>query len=155
MKKPLKIAFVALLIIFVMVQFIPHGYNEGATNGNNDISKVVSVPTDVGVILKRSCNDCHSNHTNYPWYAQLQPVRYLLDRHIRQGKEELNFSDFTSYTPRRQKSRLRAIGQSLSEGSMPLSSYTLIHRDAILSVKEKARLQQWVEAAGDSLSLKN
>ncbi|OOQ61987.1 heme-binding domain-containing protein [Mucilaginibacter pedocola] len=155
MKRPLKISFIALLALFIIIQFIPRGHNEGIARGGNDISKATIFPADVNIILQRSCYDCHSNHTEYPWYSKIQPVRYILDDHIRNGKKELNFTEFASYTKRRQRSRLRAIRQSLSEGSMPLSSYILIHRNAILSEKEKQRLQQWAKTAGDSLSLKN
>ncbi|MBS7565673.1 heme-binding domain-containing protein [Mucilaginibacter sp. SMC90] len=155
MKRPLKISFIALLALFIIIQFIPRGHNEGIARGGNDISKATIFPADVNVILQGSCYDCHSNHTEYPWYSKIQPVRYILDDHIRNGKKELNFTEFAGYTKRRQRSRLREIGQSLSEGSMPLSSYILIHRNAILSQKEKQRLQQWAKTTGDSLSLKN
>lgn len=68
-----------------------------------------------------------------------------MDRHVAAGKEELNFNEFATYSLRRRRSRLRAIGESLDEGSMPLTAYTLMHRNAILSRQDKALLTNWVE----------
>jgi hypothetical protein len=155
MRRMLKIAGVVLVLILILVQLIPRDHNDGGLNTLNNIDHVYALPANVGAILKKSCNDCHSNHTNYPWYAQLQPFRYLLDGHIRDGKAELNFNEFGTYSARKQKSKLRAIGESLEEGSMPLSSYTFIHRDAALSKSHKATLASWVKLIGDSSSLKN
>lgn len=145
MKRALKITLVVIGILFMVVQLIPRDHNESGSVQPNDPTKVFPVPANVGAILKKSCYDCHSNHTNYPWYAQIQPFRYMLDGHIRGGKAELNFDEFGSYTARKQRSKLRAIAESLDEGSMPLSSYTLIHRNAILSKEDKLTLANWLK----------
>ncbi|MFA6084865.1 heme-binding domain-containing protein [Mucilaginibacter sp.] len=149
MKRALKITLVVIGILFLAVQLIPRDHNDGRSVQPNNLTKVFPVPASVGAILKKSCYDCHSNRTNYPWYAQIQPFRYMLDDHIRGGKAELNFDEFGSYTPRKQRSKLRAIGESLDEGSMPLSSYTLIHRNAILSKEDKQLLVNWVKSTSD------
>lgn len=150
MKRIIKITGIVLAILFIVIQFIPRDRNDGVAKPIDGITKVYPVPQNIGAILKRSCYDCHSNHTNYPWYAQIQPFRYILDSHIRDGKTDLNFDEFGSYTPRRQRSRLRAIGESLDEGSMPLASYTIIHRDAILSKEDKQLLANWVKSIKES-----
>ncbi|SEN07796.1 Haem-binding domain-containing protein [Mucilaginibacter gossypiicola] len=150
MRRTIKITGAILIAVFILIQLIPRDHNENGPKRVNGIDKVVPVPENVGAILRKSCNDCHSNHTNYPWYAQLQPFRLILDGHIRNGKAELNFDEFGSYTPRRQRSRLRAIGESLDEGSMPLSSYTMIHRDAVLTKEDKLLLENWLKSAGVS-----
>ncbi|SDG12318.1 heme-binding domain-containing protein [Mucilaginibacter gossypii] len=155
MKRIVKITGTVLVTVLLAIQFIPRDHNEKGTKPVNDIAQVISVPENVGAILKKSCYDCHSNNTDYPWYAKLQPFRLMLDRHIRGGKAELNFNEFGTYSSRKQRSRLRAIDESLEEGSMPLSSYTFIHKNAILSKEDKATLMNWVKMAGDSLLLKN
>ncbi|TAE61975.1 MAG: cytochrome C, partial [Bacteroidetes bacterium] len=95
MKKFLRPALIALLGIFVVIQFI-----RPAPNNSGDESKGIAtkypVPADVQTLLKTACNDCHSNSTVYPWYAGIQPVAWWLDDHIRDGKRHLNFSTFTS-----------------------------------------------------------
>lgn len=151
MKRALKISLVLTGTLFLGAQLIPRDHNDGGSAQTGALTKVFPVPGSVGAILKRSCYDCHSNSTNYPWYAQIQPFRYMLDSHITSGKAELNFDAFGTYTARKQRSKLSAIAESLEEDSMPLSSYTLLHRDAILTEAEKTQLMNWVKQTSDSL----
>lgn len=151
MKRLLKPILGVAALLLIAIQFIPRDHNEADNRSENDIASVYKVPENVGLILKKSCYDCHSDRTNYPWYAQLQPVRLMMDNHVRDGKSELNFNAFRSYTARKQRSKMRAIEQSLDEGTMPLSSYTLLHRDAVLSKSDKAILMNWVKQTSDSL----
>jgi hypothetical protein len=145
MKRGLKIGLSTLVILFLVIQFIPRNYNQQGVTAANDLTRIVAVPKDVALVLQRSCYDCHSNHTEYPLYSWLQPIRLMMDRHVSKGKEELNFNEFGTYSTRKQRSKIRAIGESLEEGSMPLSSYTIIHRNAILSKEDKALLLNWVK----------
>ncbi|MDB5154295.1 MAG: Cytochrome [Mucilaginibacter sp.] len=130
----------AIVVLFIVIQLIPRQQNH-RRNVVSDITKIYQVPGNVQAIFKNSCYDCHSNRTNYPWYAQIQPFRYILDSHIKEGKADLNFNDFGTYSKRKQKSKLRAIANSLTEGTMPLSSYLFIHHDAMLSTKDKSLIQ--------------
>jgi hypothetical protein len=155
MKRAFKISVAVIVALSILIQFVPRDHNESGDKPVNDVSKVLPIQPGVQAVLKRSCYDCHSNTTIYPFYARIQPVRYIMDRHIRQGKEELNFNEFGTYSFRKQRSKLRAISESLEEGSMPLFSYTLIHRSAILSKEDKALLMNWVKLANDSLLQKN
>lgn len=118
---------------------------------SNDITKTVVVPEEVHGILEKSCYNCHSNNTDYPWYAYIQPLHWYLNDHIQKGKAELNFNEFDSYSSRRKLNKLRAIESSLEEGTMPLPSYSLIHRKAMLSDAEKTLLLRWLESAKESL----
>jgi hypothetical protein len=150
MNRTVKIIGSGALLLAAM-QFFPRDHNQGKAPAGKTMAEVIQVPSNAQVILKRSCYDCHSDHTNYPWYAQLQPVRYILDGHIRRGKDELNFDEFGDYAARRQRSRIRAIGESLEEGAMPLGSYTMIHRDAILTKEDKATLLNWAKETSSTL----
>jgi hypothetical protein len=149
-----KTAFVAGAI-FVLIQFVQPARNQNGQVLDTDISKMVSVPKNVQSILSKSCFDCHSNNTRYPWYTSIQPGGWFMAYHVRNGKEKLNFSDFGSYTKRRQESKLKSIAKQVEEDEMPLSSYALIHRDAVLSPSEKAAITVWANNARDSLSAKN
>ena len=142
-------------MVFIAIQFLQPTKNESNRILDSEISKIVSTPDSVLYILKDACFDCHSNNTIYPWYSNVQPVGWLLVRHIRKGREELNFSEFGSYTPRRQLSKLTGIANSISDGIMPLSSYKLMHKNSILSTYEKEQLIKWAQQARDSLSVKN
>jgi hypothetical protein len=153
MKTLTKIILV-LLAVFIVIQFIRPERNSGAPAGPADMMWHVSVPPRVAQVLKASCYDCHSNTTHYPWYTNLQPVSWWLAHHIKEGKEELNFNEFGTYSPRRQRSKLKAIGDSVKDGSMPLASYTLMHKEAVLSDADKALIIDWASRTMDSLKLK-
>ena len=153
--KGIKKILLGLLVILIIIQFIHPARNKSGQDMPNDISKVVSMPNDVQGILKKACYDCHSNNTNYPWYTSIQPLHWFMNYHIQSGKEDLNFNEFGSYTPRRQQNKLRSIESSLKDGTMPLFFYTLIHRNAILSDAEKLLIMNWVQNSKDSLNKKN
>ncbi|KAF0138126.1 MAG: hypothetical protein FD122_3866 [Stygiobacter sp.] len=107
------------------------------------------------MILDVACNDCHSNTTGYPWYAEIQPIGWFLNNHIQEGKHYLNFSEFSSYKIRRQYKRFNQIRELVEKNEMPLSSYTLIHKDAILNQHQKELLFSWANAAYDSIEVHN
>jgi len=150
--KGIKKILLGLLVILVIIQFLQPVRNKSGQAMPNDISKMVAMPTTVQGILKKACYDCHSNNTDYPWYTNIQPLHWFMNYHIRSGKEELNFNEFGTYTKRRQQSKLRSIESSLKEGTMPLSSYTLTHRNAILSEAEKMLIIKWVQDSKESLN---
>jgi hypothetical protein len=140
-----------LLVVFVVIQFIQPGRNKSDGPMPDDISTLVSVAGSVMSLLHRACYDCHSNNTGYPWYMNVQPMGWLMAKHVREGKEELNFSEFAGYSRRRQVSKLKAIGSSVKDGTMPLPSYTLMHADARLSGLEKKIIINWVTQTMDSV----
>lgn len=133
-----------VLTVFIIIQFFQPDKNDKKGIEATDITKIYFVPDNVKAILKNSCYDCHSNSTKYPWYTSIQPLGWWMDSHIREGKSELNFNEFGSYTTRRQKSKLKSIGESIEDGSMPLSSYTIIHQRAKLSNEEKLLITKWL-----------
>ena len=146
-----KIIALVLLVVFVAIQFVPTSRNQSDVIPPTDFMSTYSVPKQIEVIFKTSCYDCHSNNTNYPWYNKIQPMSWILENHIKKGKEELDFSDFGSYSVRRQKSKLKSIGSQVKDDEMPLLSYTLIHRDAKLSTTDKTLVIEWVSKMIDSL----
>ncbi len=152
MKRFFKILFYTLLIALLLFQFYPKPKkNLSATINANDITLAHNVPADVQQLLKTSCYDCHSNNTAYPWYSRIQPVALWLGNHIDDGKDELNFSEFGSYSIRRKYRKLEEINKEVKEGEMPLSSYTIIHRYAKLNESHKLLLATWVTALRDSI----
>ena len=137
------------MIIFITMQFIqPNRNRQGSTSARADM------PENTKHILIRSCFDCHSNNTSYPWYSSIQPIGWILASHIKKGKADLNFDEFKSYSKRRQLNKLRSIRTSIKEGSMPISSYLLFHHDARLSAKEKTLIIEWAQRTEDSISQK-
>lgn len=151
MRRFLKILVILILIIFVAAQFYPRpAKNTGKEVVVSDLT-MTTVPVDVQHILKSSCYDCHSNSTNYPWYANIQPVAWWLGDHITEGKKELNFSEFASYTIRRKFKKYSEIVKEVEENEMPLPSYEIIHREASLDSVEKQLLINWANSELESM----
>ena len=134
---------ISFLVIFLALQFIRPLRNNGNAESPVDISHFLQVPDSVMAIFKTSCYDCHSNHTNYPWYVNINPVGFWMRSHINDGKRALNFSDLSSFTPKKLDHRLNDIAEQVEEREMPLSSYTLIHRQAKLDAKQIEMIKAW------------
>ena len=135
----------------IVIQFFPITLNESDTVPQSDFMVVNQVPATIKNRLQVSCYDCHSNNTDYPWYSKIQPAAWYLEDHIQEGKDELNFNEWAEYSDRRKKSKLRSIISQIEEDKMPLDSYTLIHRDAILSDEDKRMIIDYMTALKDSL----
>ena len=153
--RPYKKVLLALVIVFVAIQFIQPVRNKNGQVLPADITKTVNVPDNVLSTFKKACYDCHSDNTRYPWYVNIQPAAWLMASHIKEGKENLNFSEFGNYSKRKQTNKLRAIATSINEGSMPISSYTWMHTDAKLSKENKEMIIDWATKTKDSLSATN
>ncbi len=135
--KIVKIIALFLLVAFVGIQFFSTSRNQSDTIPRTDFMMVNDVPETIQKKLKVSCYDCHSNNTAYPWYNKVQPVAWLLEDHVKEGKTELNFNEWDSLSNRRKASKLKSIISQIENDEMPLASYTLIHRDAVFSETEK------------------
>jgi hypothetical protein len=149
-----KIALV-LLAILVIIQFIRPERNTSTEIAATDISKHFTVPEPVQAILNRSCNDCHSNNTDYPWYTNIQPVGWWLQNHVNDGKKELNFSEFGNYPAKRQHHKLEEVAEQVKEGHMPLNSYLWMHGDAKLNEADKKVLLDWSQSLGTEIAAAN
>ena len=144
-----------LLIVFIAIQFIRPARNTSGQVLPTDITKTVKVPDKVLDVLKNSCYDCHSNNTRYPWYVNIQPFGWVLAGHIKNGKENLNLSEFGTYSERKQANKLKSVKLRIKDGSMPLSSYTIMHVDARLSIEDKNLIMDWATKTRDSINAKN
>jgi hypothetical protein len=151
----IKAGSLALLIILLAIQLIQPDRNRNGQVAREDVANVLDLPQNIQGILKKSCYDCHSEHTEYPWYTYIQPVGWWMETHIREGKDELNFNAFGAYSRRRQLSKLKSIAESVEDGTMPLPSYTFVHKNARLSKKDKTLILNWAKNTRDSLSLKH
>ena len=151
----IKKILLAILVVLIIIQFIQPAHKKSEQLLATDITKICTVPDSVLNVLKTACYNCHSNNTNYPWYAYVQPIGWMLNYHIQKGKADLNFSEFGSYSVRKQKNKLRSIVNSIHDDEMPLSSYKLMHKSARLSNGGKALIIDWATKTKDNLSTKN
>jgi hypothetical protein len=139
MKKALKIIAIIIASVFVVIQFIRPDFTNPPVNS----AEVLQTPENVALILKRSCNDCHSNETIYPWYSRIQPAAWFLKDHIDEGRRELNFSVWATYSQGKKKRKFEEICELAKNKSMPLDSYLWIHRDAQMSDADIKTLCDW------------
>jgi len=148
-----KILFV-LLIILIVIQFFHPARNKAEGEQPNNVSKLYPVSSDVKNILDKACMDCHSNNTAYPWYSKIQPVDWWMTHHVNEGKRELNFDEFATYNLRRQYHKLEEVMKQVKDNEMPISSYTWIHKDAILTTAEQNGLINWADSIRNEMKRK-
>ena len=143
----LKKILIGLGIVLVVIQFFRPEKNE-SNDLTYDIATKYDVPNDVSHLLQVSCNDCHSNKTEYPWYANVQPVAWWLDHHVQDGRKHLNFSEFTTLPLFVQNHKLEEVIEMVDEHEMPLPSYTYLglHSEAKLSDEQRTKINDWAQA---------
>jgi hypothetical protein len=107
----------------------------------------MQVEPKVASILDRSCADCHSNKTRWPWYSNVAPVSWFVIGHVNDGRRDLNFSEWGNYDLRRQNARLQQMCDLASSGTMPLSSYTPLHSGSKLTAADVKALCDWTRQA--------
>jgi len=139
-----KIIF-GLFILLAAAQFVRPVKNQSSGVSPTDITLKHPVPPEVKAVLEHACYDCHSNRTHYPWYAEVQPVAWWLDSHIKDGKRHLNFSEFDAYDSKRAAKKLRQISDEMEQHDMPLKSYTWMHPEARLTPAQITKVADWVE----------
>jgi Haem-binding domain len=143
MKRKILIGIAAIL---VLIQFIRPTRNEGQASGENEISMKYQVPDEVKDVLVFSCYDCHSNHTNYPWYTNIQPVGWWMQGHVNEGKRHLNFSEYGPYAEKKAKHKFEEIEDAASNHWMPLDSYLWLHPKAKLTEDQSKAVAAWAAA---------
>lgn len=146
MKKALKIVAIIIVLSFVVIQFFRPDFTNPPVNQAETMQAAINVPENVQAIFSRSCMDCHSHETKYPWYSKIQPSAWFLADHIAEGRRELNFSVWKTYAPNRQRRKLSEICEETKAKAMPLPSYLWIHWDAKLSEAEIKTLCDWSES---------
>jgi hypothetical protein len=119
--------------------------------GPDDLTVLRPPSAEVKAVLQRACYDCHSNHTRYPWYAEVQPIAWWLAHHVKEGKSHFNFSTFGTYSAKRQARKLGELLDEVEEGNMPFTSYKLAHAEARLTPAETKALMDWAAAGRDNL----
>ena len=157
-KKLIKIILIILVVGFIVIQFFRPERNSTTEITKDDINRVLNVPGNVQGLLKRSCYDCHSNQTYWPWYSEIAPISWLITDDVNKGRLKFNFSEWGKLSASKQSTKLQKfcdkINGNLSDvgGSpMPLPKYLILHKDKVLSQAEKDIICKWANATADSL----
>jgi hypothetical protein len=151
MKNLLKWAGVTLAAAFILIQFYRPERTNPPANPALNFTQSLSVPPEVGSIIDRACRDCHSNATRWPWYSNVAPISWLLADDVAEGRRHMNLSEWGSYKKKQQIKRLADIDGEISDGSMPLPKYVLLHPEAKLTQAERDRLSKWADEEGRKL----
>lgn len=136
--KKIQIFIIVLFVLFLAIQFVP------AKKSNPVVINEINLPSNVKTIIKRSCYDCHSNETVWPWYSNIAPVSWLVVKDVNEGREHLNFSEWNKIDSRKQDEILEEIWEEISQDKMPMGIYTLMHSDARLSDNDKQIIKNWI-----------
>lgn len=131
LKKTWMKVVLGLVGAFVIAQVVPYGRN----HSNPPVTKEPAWPEGAKALAVRACYDCHSNQTEWPWYANVAPVSWLVQRDVDEGRHALNFSEWDK--PQREADEA---AKEVREGGMPMPIYPPLHPGARLSPDEKAKL---------------
>ena len=140
-----KKILLALIAVFIIIQFIKPDKNQSVADTPNDIFAHYQAPDSTSQLIRTACYNCHSNNTVYPWYSEVQPVAWWLNNHIKDAKAELNFSEFASYLPKKADHKLEEVVEMVKEGDMPLKSYSLVHKDSRLTDAQRVEITTWTD----------
>lgn len=144
MKWLVRIAIV-LAIVFVAIQVIRPARTNPPTDPSRTIQTVMNVPAPVNAILQRSCHDCHSHDTRWPWYSNLAPMSWLVVKDVNEARQHMNFSEWAAYPPKDAEHLLEEMCEEVEKGDMPLEAYVLAHPSAKLSDGERQTLCAWAQ----------
>ncbi len=145
--KVVKRALAILAILFIAAQFVRPDRTNPPVDPALNIHATAQVPPDVAAILKRSCFDCHSNETVWPWYTNITPINWwIADSHVEHARGHYNFSEWGKKPASDRDHLLDEICEEIEKDAMPLPSYLIIHRSARLSGQQKRAICDWTKA---------
>ena len=127
------------LAVFLLIQLVP------VERSNPPVLGELTAPDPVMEVLRGSCYDCHSNETIWPWYSRVAPVSWRLAEHVREGREHLNFSEWSELSTEDRQELREEIWEEVEEGHMPLSDYLRMHPEAVLTEAQREVLRRWSE----------
>ena len=132
-----RAALLGVGVVLVGIQVVP------VDRSNPPVTGEISAPAEVRSVLERSCYDCHSNETAWPWYGYVAPASWLLARHVREAREHVNFSEWNDLGLDDRAEAFEEIAEEVDEAKMPLPSYLPLHPEARLTDAERYLLVDW------------
>lgn len=136
----LQRTLVYTFILLLIAQMIRIDRSNPPVNASQDFIVSENVPANLAQTLKIACYDCHSYESTYPWYTSYAPVSWWIKHHINEGREHLNFSEWSTYSSKKANHKLEECVEMIEEDEMPMASYTIMHGQAKLSAQQKADL---------------
>ncbi len=140
--KTLKIMVWWVLGTFILLQFI---WIDVPNPPKATPADEIKASPKIKELLVRSCYDCHSNHTNWPWYSYVAPVSFEVRSHVKNGRKWLNFSIWNQYDEKKKQELLKGIAKAI-DWKMPPPDYMLMHKNARLTPEERAEIKKWAQS---------
>jgi hypothetical protein len=135
---------IGLVVLLALAQLIRPDLSNPPAPESTDMLAMLSPPPAVASMLQRSCYDCHSHRTRWPWYAHVAPTSWLVTHDVKEARHHLNFSRWDDYTEGAARHKLQAAQEQIHEGEMPLWYYLPLHPKARLTEADKAAFEAWV-----------
>lgn len=145
----MKRVLIGFVVLIIAIQFLRPDRLNFQEDSSKHLKAYVKVPEEITHILIRSCNDCHSNTTRWPWYSEIAPASWLVADDVQSGRRHLNFSEWGTYSQKKMGKKLYQIAEVAGDSSMPLTAYLLMHADAKLNSAERKMLGNWAEEQAD------
>jgi hypothetical protein len=139
MKKWLVRIGIVLIVVLIVIQFVP------IERTNPPVESDVAVPAELKTVFQRTCYNCHSNETTWPWYSRVAPVSFLIASDVKEGRRQVNFSIWGQYTESRRARKLKEIREQVEGNKMPQWYYVFVHPDAKLSAGDKEMIVRWAK----------
>ncbi|MCC6938182.1 MAG: heme-binding domain-containing protein [Flavobacteriales bacterium] len=139
----IKRILLALLAITLVAQFFQPDRSAPAIDPAKDMLAMTNAPADIQALVVGACYDCHSDRTDYPFWAYVTPINFIIQRHIDEGREELNYSRWDLFAGSEHAAKS---GEEVAEGEMPPANYARMHGHAQLSGAQKDQLIAWLNA---------
>ena len=141
----LKRIGIATVFLLLAIQFVPVNRSNPAVDPSLSIYVAQPMPAEVKAVFERSCKDCHSNETAWPWFSYVAPVSWVVARDVHQARKKMNFSEWGSYSPQQKEDRLEEICEQVTHGEMPDRKYAIFHRSARITPQEREAVCQWTD----------
>ena len=136
----LRAVVLGFLILLVAIQFVP------INRDNPPVTGEVRATPEVASLLRRSCYDCHSHETKWPWYSRVAPISWLVTHDVHEGRDHLNFSQWTAYTPKDRAKKRAGISDLVQQRDMPLWYYLPMHSEAKLTDEDVQAIVAWADS---------
>lgn len=137
---------IGLLVIFVAIQFIRIDKTNPEYDEAADFITMTQPPSEIATLIKNACYDCHSHQAKYPWYSNVAPISWMVEHHIEEGREHLNFSTWGTYEAKKVNHKLEECMEEIKKGNMPMKPYVLMHSEAKMTDEQKTALVAWFKS---------
>jgi len=144
-----KSIIIGSIAFFILIQIIQPNRTNPPVVPSRSLEAHVGVPPEVQAVLKRSCYDCHSSATVWPWYSYVAPVSWYIVHDVSTGRSHVNFQNWEAQINEQEgKEHLGLVCKLIRNGTMPPADYRVMHKGTDVSPAETATVCAWSQKVG-------